>query len=176
MVTAEKKLENGELQKVEDRFEFRGAKPTDGDALKQFYSSCERLIAVARNCMTTLGIKTDVISYNVTVATLTGEIVSADQTAKERVKAEKDAKEAAEKSAKVNEDAETAEKTAAESGSAAARKKAEKARKKANDLKAKADEAAKKLEAPAPSNMSAPQSESSALTKAEETPDSAPSA
>jgi len=174
LVTAEKKLENGELEQIDVRFEFRGAKPTDADALKQLYFDRKRLIAVAERSMTILGIKADVVSYNVTVATLTGEIVSADQAAKEQAKAEKESTDAAEKAAKANQDAEEAKKKASESGLAADKKKAEKTRKKADDLKAKADELAKKLESPSPANVSTVQPENNAQAKAEETTDSTP--
>jgi CRISPR-associated protein Csb1 len=170
-LVAAEKLKDGELQKIEDRFEFRGVKPSEGDALKKLYFSRERLIALAESSMTILGIKADAVSYNVTAATLTGEIVPADQAAKDRNKAEKESKDAAEKAAKANRDAEEAETKAAESGLPADKKKAEKARKKADDLKAKADELSKKLEAPSPANASAVLPENIA----QETTDSAPS-
>ncbi|MCI0537747.1 MAG: type I-U CRISPR-associated RAMP protein Csb1/Cas7u [Verrucomicrobiales bacterium] len=173
-LVAAEKLENGKLQKIEDRFEFRGAKPTDGDALKQLYFCRERLIAIAQSSMAFLGIKADAVSYNVTAATLTREIVSADQAAKERAKAEKEAKDATDKAAKANQDAEGAEKKAAESGTAADKKKADKARKKANALQAKADELAKKLEAPSPADTPAVHPDGSTQAKTDEPTESAP--
>jgi hypothetical protein len=177
LVTAEK-MENGELQKIETRFEFRGAKPTDGESLKQLYFSRERLIAIAQSSMTLVGIKADAVSYNVTAATLTGEIVSADQAAKERAKAEKDAKDAQDKAVKANQDAEEAKRKAAESSLAADKKKADGAKKKAVKLQAKADELAKKLEAPSPVNPpdSIVPPDGSIQAKTDEPTDSAPSA
>jgi len=175
-LVAVEKLENGEPQKIEDRFEFRGTKPTNGDALKQLYFSRERLIAVARYSMILLGIKADAVNYNVTAATLTGEIVSADQAAKERLKVETEAKGASDKATRANQDAEKAEKKANESGLVADTKKAEKARKKASDLQAKADELTKKLEALSPANTSFVSSKVGAQTKTKEPFDSVPPA
>jgi len=154
LVAAEKKMENGELQKIETRFEFRGAKPRNGESLKQLFLSRERLIAVARDSMIQLDIKAYAVDYNVTADTLTGKIVSADQAAKERAKAEKDVKDAQDKAEKARQDAEAAEKVA-ETGSPTDKRKAKTARKKADEFKAKADELAKKLEASSPANTSA---------------------
>lgn len=172
LVTAEE-VQDGKRKQIELKFDFRGAQPAeaDGEALQQLYFSRERLIAIAADSIKDLGIQTTEVQYNVTTATLAGEIVASDQVAKEREKAEKAAKNAREKATKAEKEAVEAEKKA-EAGTPAEKKKAEKARKKASDLAAKADDLEKKLSSSA--NDETPVTEDSASTVKTDEPTTPP--
>lgn len=127
------------------RFEFRGSKPENAEALQKLYFDRPRLIAIAKNGMTVLRIQPDAGSFIVTAQTLAGKIVPADQAAKGLLAAEKAASDAMKK-------ADEAEKKAGEPNATSRNKTAAtNARKKAVELTAKAKELAAKLGAAASS-------------------------
>jgi CRISPR-associated protein Csb1 len=80
-LVAAETLEKGKRQTVEITFEFRGAKPSNEDALKELYFNRARLINVAKNCMALLGIFPEDVQYTVTRETLGAVIGSAGQSA-----------------------------------------------------------------------------------------------
>lgn len=138
----------------EPQFELRGAKFAQEGNLKALYNDGARLIAVAKKAKEILSIPATLEDFVVSAETLRGEVLGADELAKEIEKLTKEVEKSKEKAAKAEKDAEEKEAKAAESGQKRAQTSAEKAREKADKLRREVEEARSKLTAKSQGNAS----------------------